>query len=144
MFYHYSRGFGWSKVSHFQTHGKKIEFIYVRFLEARESKNTDWFSEKKLLPSNLLHSSLNMKNLIATWCNTIGISHSIRLIINMECLDMSERVYQLEFTIKYNIWHVYLIGWNFIFGGKIRFSMSNMEWRWLEGKSFFSKINLSF
>ena len=49
---------------------------------------------------------------------------------------MSERVYQLEFTIKYNIRHVYLIGCNFIFGGKIRLFMSDMEWRWVEGKSF--------
>ena len=34
MFYHHSRGFGWSEVSQFQTYEKKIEFIYVRFLEA--------------------------------------------------------------------------------------------------------------
>ena len=57
----------------------------------------------------------------------------------MECLYMLERVYQLEFAIKYNIRHVYLIGCNFIFGGKIRFSMFNVEWRWLEGKSFYWK-----
>ena len=49
----------------------------------------------------------------------------------------SERVYQLEFTIKYNIRHVYLIGCNFNFGGKVRFFMFNVEWRKFEGKRFF-------
>ena len=53
---------------------------------------------------------------------------------------MSERVYQLEFTVKYNIRHGYLICCNFIFGGKIRFFMFNVEWRRLEGKSFYLKI----
>ena len=52
---------------------------------------------------------------------------------------MSKTVYQLEFTIKYNFRHVYLIYCNFIFGGKIRFFMSDVEWRWQVGKSFFFK-----
>ena len=89
-------------------------------------------------------SDFPAKILIATWCNHIGISCRIIFISDIECFFMSERVYQLEFTIKYNFRHVYLICCNFIFGGKIRFFMSDVEWRWQVGKSFFSKINLCF
>ena len=49
---------------------------------------------------------------------------------------MSDRSYQLDFTIKYNIKYVYLIDGNLIFGGKFRFFMSDVEWRRYEGKSF--------
>ena len=84
-------------------------------------------------------SDFPAKILIATWCNHIGISCSIIFISDIECFFMSERVYQLEFTIKYNFRHVYLICCNFIFGGKIRFFMSDVEWRWQVGKSFFFK-----
>ena len=49
---------------------------------------------------------------------------------------MSDRSYQLDFTIKFNIKHVYLIDCNLIFGGKFRFFMSDVEWRRYEGKSF--------
>ena len=84
-------------------------------------------------------SDFPAKILIATWCNHIGISCRIIFISDIECFFMSERVYQLEFTIKYNFKHVYLICCNFIFGGKIRFFMSDVEWRWQVGKSFFFK-----
>ena len=84
-------------------------------------------------------SDFPAKILIATWCNHIGISCRIIFISDIECFFMSERVYQLEFTIKYNFRHVYLICCNFIFGGKIRFFMSDVEWRWQVGKSFFFK-----
>ena len=88
-------------------------------------------------------SDFPAKILIATWCNHIGISCSIIFISDIECFFMSERVYQLDFTIKYNFKHVYLICCNFIFGGKIRFFMSDVEWRWQVGKSFFFQKSIS-
>ena len=65
MFYHYSRGFGWSEVSHFKTYGMKIvslEFIYfsIYLCHVFPSQSPFWTRNN--------HRQFFHLSLFAHWC----------------------------------------------------------------------------
>ena len=118
-----------------------ISIIYIS--PARDFKNTDWFSEKKLLPSNHLDSTLNMKNLnfppfsqksqkwVAGERNRTRVS---QVAVHYAYLKTMEP--RQEFCKKYEN-----------FNSKkptFRFFVFNVESRWFEGNSFFWKIYSEF